>query len=502
MGSWLSEREQRLVAGAETVCAATPIPTQIVSNGEYLPPPQSETQKRLERRILELADTNAKRLGLSRRQFMRTSCGMAAAFLAMKEIYGGNVFQVDEAEAREPELMMARAQSLAGQFIFDVQTHFVRDDFDHKELLGLGDFASQHWNPKMKEEGLSLARYKFQNYVKEIYYDSDTNLALLSGAPFDDPTWWLLSNEQIVKAREMINDFAGSRRLLAHSVITPRQPGWMDEVDKAIAVYKPDSWKAYTIGDPLAPSKFPWRLDDEQVMYPFYEKSVKAGINTICIHKGLLPPDYEKSFAGVWEYATAWDVGKAAKDWPQMNFVIYHSALRPFLELPDQASAEFEASGRIKWASDLAELPQKFGVTNVYAELGTSFANSAVAHPKFSAALVGTLIKGLGVDHVIWGTDSVWYGSPQWQIEALRRLEIPEDMQKKHGFAALGGANSATKQMIFGANAARLYRINLKAADNKPLPAYSEDRLAKLKAEYEVAAKEPSNLRYGYVRAA
>jgi hypothetical protein len=166
--------------------------------------------------------------------------------------------------------------------------------------------------------------------------------------PFDDPSWWLLSNEQIVKAREMINDFAGSRRLLAHSVITPKQPGWMDEVDKAIAVYKPDSWKAYTIGDPLAPSKFPWRLDDEQVMYPFYEKSVKAGINTICIHKGLLPPDYEKSFAGVWEYATAWDVGKGAKDWPQLNFVVYHSALRPFLELPDQAWNEFEASGRIK----------------------------------------------------------------------------------------------------------------------------------------------------------
>ena len=78
----------------------------------------------------------------------------------------------------------------------------------------------------------------------------------------------------------MINDFAGSRRLLAHTVITPKQPGWMEEVDKAIAVYKPDSWKSYTIGDPLAPSKFPWRLDDEQVMYPFYEKAVKAGITT------------------------------------------------------------------------------------------------------------------------------------------------------------------------------------------------------------------------------
>jgi len=52
-----------------------------------------------------------------------------------------------------------------------------------------------------------------------------------------------------------------------------------------------------------------------------------------------------------------------------MNFVIYHSALRPFLELPDQAWAEFESTGRIRWASDLAEIPQKFGVTNVHAEL-------------------------------------------------------------------------------------------------------------------------------------
>ena len=130
-------------------------------------------------------------------------------------------------------------------------------------------------------------------------------------------------------------------------------------------------------------------------------------------------------------------------------------------------------SGRIKWTTDLAEIPQKYGVTNVYGEVGTSFANSAVAHPKFAAALVGTLIKGMGADHVIWGTDSVWYGSPQWQIEAMRRLEIPEDMQKKYGFAPLGGANGTTKQVIFGLNAASLYRLNLKAADNtrcRPFP--------------------------------
>ena len=80
--------------------------------------------------------------------------------------------------------------------------------------------------------------------------------------------------------------------------------------------------------------------------------------------------------------------------------------------------------------------------------------------------MIGTLVKGMGADHVLWGTDSVWYGSPQWQIEAMRRLEIPEDMQKKHGFAPLGAANSMTKQMIFANNALAMYGIKLKAASN------------------------------------
>jgi predicted TIM-barrel fold metal-dependent hydrolase len=100
---------------------------------------------------------------------------------------------------------------------------------------------------------------------------------------------------------------------------------------------KPSSWKGYTIGDPLQPqtTKYPYRLDDEKLMYPFYEKIVKAGINNVCIHKGLLPKDYEKSIPGsAWQHANVDDVPKAAKDWPQINFIIYHSAMRAFLEDP------------------------------------------------------------------------------------------------------------------------------------------------------------------------
>ena len=220
MSSWLSDREQMLVEGAEKISLDLPIPTQIVSNGEYLPPKQSNLQKKVEKRMVELAEENAKHLGLSRRQFLQTSCGMATAFLAMNEIYGGGVFNVSEAEARDPELTLARTNELAGQFIFDDQTHFLRDDFPHDAILGLGEFAAEHWNPKLKEEGLSLTRYKFENYIAELWYRSDTKMALLSGAPFDDPSWWLLGNDQIVAARDMINDFAGTTRTVSYTHLT------------------------------------------------------------------------------------------------------------------------------------------------------------------------------------------------------------------------------------------------------------------------------------------
>ncbi len=193
------------------------------------------------------------------------------------------------------------------------------------------------------------------------------------------------------------------------------------------------------------------------------------------------------------------DRSRSTKDWPQLNFIMYHAAHRPFLQAPDQALVDFEKTGRIQWVSELAEIPAKFGVNNVYGELDTTFANSAVTHPRYCAALLGTLIKGLGADHVVWGTDSVWYGSPQWQIEALRRIEIPGDMQKKYGFTPLGAADGMVKSAIFGYNSARLYGLSLRA-EHKPLPAHYQDKLARLRAEYELAGLARSNAAYGFIR--
>jgi uncharacterized protein len=500
MTGFLSSRELARTRPAERAAFRSPVPTRMVSNGEFNPLPQTPQQRQFEARLKELADGTAKKLGLSRRNFLRTSCGMATAFVALNDVFG-RVFEVTAAEAAEPEASAARSKQLAGQFIFDDQTHFVKDDYDVKDILFLAKYANDHWAPGILKDsyGLSLDRYKFDNYVKEIFLDSDTKIALLSGAPFDNPAEWFLSNDQMRQAADSINAVAGSKRLFFHSLITPLQPGWMEEVDRCIEQVKPTSWKGYTIGDPLnvATTKYPWRLDDEKNLYPFYEKAVKAGITTICIHKGLLPADYATSIpGGKWKYADVDDVPKAAKDWPQLSFVIYHSALRPFAESPDAALAQFEKNGYIEWVSDLAAMPAKHGVHNVYADIGTSFAMSATANPRFSAAFMGTLIKGLGADHVFWGTDSVWYGSPQWQIEALRRLEIPEDMRKKHGFAALGPANGRVKAAIFGHNAARHYKVELQHAGLTP---WETDGMATIKAAYLKGSPARSNAAYGYV---
>ncbi|HEX6692928.1 MAG TPA: hypothetical protein VF110_17445, partial [Burkholderiales bacterium] len=150
--------------------------------------------------------------------------------------------------------------------------------------------------------------------------------------------------------------------------------------------------------------------------------------------------------------------------------------------------------GRVDWVSDLADIPAMYGVNNVYADLGQIFAHSNMAEPRVAAYMLGYMIKGLGADHVVWGTDSLWTGSPQWQIEALRRLEIPEDIQKKYGLAPMGPADGPVKRAILGENNARIYGYSpAKRAE------LQTDRLAYYKSIYEKHGSERTNLAYGYV---
>jgi predicted TIM-barrel fold metal-dependent hydrolase len=480
---------------AETSSFPSPVPTQIVSSDEFAPVPQTAKQREVEARLTEFSDRTARRLGTSRRQFFQTAAGMAASFVAINKVFG-NLFDATEAEAATPELADARAKALSGQMVIDGHTHFLRDD---TRLMGfvkgreaVGQFG---WNKELSAREQTIDDLKYHNYVKEIYMDSDTKVALLSNSPSDVPEDWFIPQEQVFKTREMVNKESGSRRMMAHFTITPGQPGWLEKVDEAVERFKPDSWKGYTVGDNTHKelAAYPWHADDQKLMYPFYEKIAKTGIRNVCIHKGLFAPAVAEKFPRLLPYADVSDIGRAAKDWPQLNFLVYHSGYRWVGGNPADGMAEFDKTGRSSWVSDLAEIPEKYGVNNVYGDLGQLFAWTSVAEPRLSAALMGMLIKGLGVDRVVWGTDAVWTGAPQWQIEGLRRLEIPEDMQKKYGFQPLGPADGAVKTAVFSGNTARLYGLE------KHAELLNQDRFAALKADYQANGPGRSNLRYGYV---
>jgi uncharacterized protein len=493
----LSDEELATLRPAETAAFPGPVPTQVVSSDEYYPSPQSPEQRQVQTRVVEIADVEARRRGITRRRFFQTASGMAAAFVAMNDVYG-RLFDASLAEAADSEGAAARAKALAGQFVMDTHTHFLRDDTRLEGFVRQRESVGRAgWNPALAGKPQTLEDLKFDNYFKEIFLDSDTKVALLSGAPSEVPQDWFLTNDMAAAARDRVNARLGARRMMSHAIFTPGYPGWLEEIDRAIADLKPDAFKGYTIGDNTNKdlSRHPWRMDDEKLVYPAYEKMQKAGLVNVCVHKGLFPPSVETRFPHLRPYCDVRDVGKAARDWPGLNFIIYHGGYRfPGGGNPADALAQFERDGRVDWVTDLAEIPAQYGIRNVYADLGQLFAQTTVAQPRVTAALMGMLVRGLGADHVIWGTDAVWTGAPQWQIEGLRRLEIPEDMQKRYGYAPLGPADGPVKRAILGENVARLYAFKKEAELGGP-----RDRLAALKAEYEAAGGGRSNLRYGYV---
>ncbi len=493
--SMLSPDELARLASAESLFPS-PIPVQSVSSDEFMPSSQSPRQAQFEARVKESGTRMAKRLGVSRRRFFQSAAGMAAAFLAMNDTYGP-LYGVSRAEAAEPERADERARALSGQFIMDMHTHFLRPG---TRIMG---FVAQRnavgkagWNPSLQGKEQTIDDLMFANYLKEIYLDSDTKVACISGAPSEVPEDWFLTNEMKAQARADVNGLARAKRMMSHAIFTPGYPGWMEQVEHAITELKPDSMKGYTIGDNTHKelSKHPWRLDDEKLVYPAYERFLKAGLKNVCVHKGLFPPSVEKQYPHLLQYSDVRDVARAAKDWPQLNFIIYHGGYR-FAGggRAEDAWAQFEQTGRIEWITDLSEIPAKHGVTNVYADVGQLFAQSTIADPRVSAVMMGQLIRGMGSDHVCWGTDAIWTGSPQWQIEALRRLEIPADLQKKYGLAPLGAADGSVKAAIFGANNARLY--DFKAEQRA---AIAGDRIAEYKTVYERDGAGRTNLAYGY----
>jgi predicted TIM-barrel fold metal-dependent hydrolase len=468
-----------------------PIPTRIVSNEEFEPLPQTPEQRRVESLLLETAEARSRRLGMRRREFLRTSCGMAAAFAALNGVFG-RYFRVEAAELWEPA-----AVSGPRYFVFDVQTHHVDprrnaptpDQQALDFILGLRK-AGETWNPKLAGREHTIEELYRLNYIKEVFLDSETAVAVVSGLPQLTPDTYLITPDEMVKTRGWVNELTSSRRVVSHGTMSPELGArGLDAMRAQAEKLKIEAWKGYP-GQPLGPNGQGWWLDDEKVAYPALELSRKLGIKNICSHKGLPLPSFSV------EHCHPRDIMKAALDFPDLNFLVYHSGFRGLdQEMAAAARSDFATTAAVPWVSELCDWKKKHSnVRNVYMEIGSTFGMTVISFPSLCAHLLGMTIAAFGDDHVLWGTDSIWWGSPQWQIEAFKRLEMPEPLAKRFGYKPL---TAEVKRKILGLNAARVYGVD-PAAKVGPMPDDYIDRLRKTYKDSGLAA--PSHTQYGWVR--
>jgi len=461
----------------------SPIPTQVVSNEEYLPLARTAEQARVATLLAETARLHARELGVSRRQFLGSGSGLAAAFLAMNTVFG-RFFDVDPVEALEPAAFAER--SPGGQFVFDVQVHHVAAARQFPSLLQLRA-RGRSLNPELQHDRGTMEDLYLENFIKEVFLDSDTTVAMISGIPSASEAGNILPPAKMAETREILNRLAASQRMLAHGLVSPNKgPADLDEMRRQAADLRVDAWKGYT-GAAFGTPPRAWRVDDDKLAYPMLETARRLGVRHICLHKGL-------PFAGTpdddWHPR---DLERAARDFPDLNFVVYHAGFRSLAAGLEAARDGFARSARVDWVTDLCEIRRRNPrLTNIYAELGSTFGMTVISSPLLCGHILGMLIQDLGVDHVLWGTDSIWWGSPRWQIEALRRFTMPDTLGVRFGYAPL---TPEVKARILGLNAARLFGVD-PAAHRNPVPG---DYVSRLRARYLEDGPAPSLTQYGWV---
>ena len=592
--TWLSDAQLAKCARADADPFPSPIPTQIVSNGEWMPLPQTPEQKRIEARTNELAAGAAKKLGMSRRKFLASTGGMAATFLAMNEVFG-RYFNISRDAMFESEAF-AQDGPPSDLFVFDDQLHMIRQsnttsnrglralaqgypgaaEFhsnpfnpelhdgptplpDELALRGNIDISGglwRNWNPALIGDPMDSEIFHLRAFIKSLFLDSQMTVGLLSNITgflpvfvtgpepknvFDARSIEVLTADQTAGVRDFVNKLAGSQRLYAHGLLYPGTAN-LFEIQRQIDHNKPDSWKGYCVSlaakqltDPAGASMKQWRLDDEQVMYPTFElirkyqvilRKERPAFGNICVHKGFAPTADDTPENGNPE-----DLPKAARDWPTFNFIIYHSCIFPVLFYNPDPLANLlsahpvlrEGVPDIRWTTRFAQLSRN--LNNVYAEVGSTFASTIITFPTVWAHIVGQLLQNMGSHRINFGSDSLWYGSPQWQYEAFWRFQIPEALQRKWGYPEI---TEADKRNILGLNSARLYHVsstipkkfgeltqngtvltkkNFDATFTVPTDlgtllefTHASDNISKMRQRYLAQGATPDHKRYGWIR--
>lgn len=468
--------------------APLPIPARIASNEEFIPPQQTPQQKEYEARVLDISDRAARSQGVERRDFLRSGSGMAAALMALNQVFG-DCYAVGADEVDDPKAFEEKWPK--DQFIFDIQTHHV--DVSKKWYDNTPDGRAttrffQMLRPRLNVEE-SLDALNRAHYVKEIFGDSDTVMAVISGVPSRDWDKNPLPPDQMVATRKYVNDLAGSQRVLSHGLLRPNLGAKeFEEMERQVKELKIDAWKMYT-GAELGEKA--WFMDDEKIAYPFWERSKKLGIKNLCVHKGL-PLGFFNEKA-----CKPLDLEKAAKDWPDLNFIVYHSGYRGAGLLAGGTGEKVvdpktDDPQEINWISDILRILKKNPqIKNIYFELGSTFGQLSASQPATCLHMLGQMIQVAGADHILWGTDSIWGGSPQSQIVRMRKLKMTEQLMDKFKYPEL---TDVVKDQILGLNAAKLFGVDPKAKRQ----AIKADKLTQLREEYR-KNPQPTNTQYGWV---
>lgn len=423
-----------------------PIKIDSTSNGEYEPIPISERNVEGNRRARELATERAKKLGITRRDFLVSSAGAASTLLAFNEVNAtagkvGSFYDVPEDAALDSQLADTVLQST--EFIFDVHGHFANPEGEWLKKVPPGRRPVLNPTPDIAAE----------RFIQDVFMDSDTDMMVLTFIPSmadAEP----LTIEEAAATQAIIDNLEGTKRLLLHGRVNPNQPGDIDRMDELAERWGVVGWKTYTQWGPAESAYYSiqtglgYELTDERYGIPFIEKARSLGVKVICIHKGI-PFGRDESY----KYARCDDVGRIAKMYPDVHFLIYHAGFDP--GIPERA---FEPGAGRDGIDSLVQslIDNDIGPnSNVFADLGTTW-NVMRRDPDTAAHGMGKLLKYVGENNVIWGTDSIWTGSPQDQIQAFRSFQISAEFQEQYGYPAI---TPQLRAKVFGLNAAKPYSI-------------------------------------------
>lgn len=384
-------------------------------------------------RISPHVDAYAQKARMSRRSFLGTASGFAAAMLAVNKVTGTKFFDVSEAEAIEPEAAKEIRLAKGGQFVVDQHTHICtrKDGY----IPGVNTTEKGMWFVQLLDDlgkamGLpnGTQDMNVENFGKLLLEGSDTSVAIFNPFGFREDYGGkdMIPMEEQAEVKRRWPD----RTVMLAGGLTPNQglEVTLDRMQMYVETYKAAGLKLYTFD---STPKRGWWFDDQKIAYPLWEKARQLGIKNIGCHKGI---PFGQFMA---RYAHPEDFDAVCDDFLDLNFIAFHSGW-PY-------HGELAALKGFK--------PQR---KNMYSELGSTFAATVTNRPTECAHVVGTLLRDLGTDYVLWGTDSLLWGNPQWQIEAFRKFQIPEELVKGHGYPQL---TDEIKAKVLGLNAARLWNL-------------------------------------------